>query len=171
MLEEIPDLGPRTKVVQMLARKLLQEAGAFQVPVPLDVIVQHLSETHALELERFQGIENLSGFVHVWVDEDIEGEQAIIGYNKDHPGCRQRFTISHEIGHLLMRHSCGGVGDRGTHNEREANLFAAELLMPTELVKKDFRSLQDIPKMSKLYRVSTHAMGLKLMDAKFLNLR
>lgn len=169
--EELPDLGPRKKVVQALARNLLQEAGAFRAPVPLDVVIARLRVTHALDVEGIEITERVSGLVHVWKEEGSEEEMAFIGYNRDHAGCRQRFTVGHEIGHLLMRHGCTGPTMGGYHNEKEANYFAAELLMPTELVKKDFRSLQDIPKMSKLYRVSTHAMGLKLMDAKLLNLR
>lgn len=37
---------------------------------------------------------------------------------------RQRFTVAHELGHIIMRHS--GAED----NEAEANVFASRLLMP-----------------------------------------
>jgi hypothetical protein len=46
---------------------------------------------------------------------------------------RNRWTIAHEIGHIYMKHSKDGVRE-----EREADLFAAELLMP-ELVLLELR--------------------------------
>lgn len=56
-----------------------------------------------------------------------------------------RFSIAHELGHLLCKHYVEGPGDAverlcaplqndGTTTEREADVFAAELLMPWPLV-------------------------------------
>jgi len=44
---------------------------------------------------------------------------------------RRRFNIAHELGHLVM-HPEAIPGDQ--HHEREAHLFAAELLMPEEVI-------------------------------------
>lgn len=44
---------------------------------------------------------------------------------------RRRFTLAHEIGHILLEHGCDG--DR---QEAEANCFAAELLAPRVLVHR-----------------------------------
>ncbi len=55
--------------------------------------------------------------------------------------CRIRFTLAHEVGHIRLRHfeeydlrfsGCPGLG-RGTvwRLNRESNLFAEELLMPS----------------------------------------
>ncbi len=48
----------------------------------------------------------------------------------ERPG-RRRFTLAHELGHVLLEHD--GDGDA---REREANAFAAELLMPRALVRR-----------------------------------
>lgn len=61
------------------------------------------------------------------------------------PEYRQRFTIAHEIGHILLGHE--GISHRDTSytvykdliermNEVSANAFAAELLMPERLLRK-----------------------------------
>lgn len=61
------------------------------------------------------------------------------------PEFRQRFTIAHEIGHILLGHE--GISHRDTSytiykdliermNEVSANAFAAELLMPELLLRK-----------------------------------
>lgn len=60
------------------------------------------------------------------------------------PEFRQRFTIAHEIGHILLGHE--GISHRDTSytvykgiidrmNEVSANGFAAELLMPEQLLR------------------------------------
>lgn len=69
----------------------------------------------------------------------------IIWVNKLEPEYRQRFTIAHEIGHILLGHE--GISHRDTSytvykdliermNEVSANAFAAELLMPERLLRK-----------------------------------
>jgi len=61
---------------------------------------------------------------------------------------RQRFTLAHEIGHIVLKHQ--KVGETLDYREdmenilsskpkeRDANKFAAELLMPREEFKKKF---------------------------------
>lgn len=62
-------------------------------------------------------------------------EEHVILVNENLPVVRQRFTIAHEIGHLIMGHR--GVAfktdaDSREKMELEANLFAGEILMPLE---------------------------------------
>lgn len=67
-----------------------------------------------------------------------------IRINKYEPLVRQRFTIAHEIGHILLGHK--GISYRDPNyqkyndlimraKEANANSFAAELLMPKSLVR------------------------------------
>lgn len=60
------------------------------------------------------------------------------------PPVRRRFTIAHELGHYFLHHNheesveITTVSFRGKSNsaEREADLFAAELLMPENMVRE-----------------------------------
>ncbi|WP_294796183.1 ImmA/IrrE family metallo-endopeptidase [uncultured Fenollaria sp.] len=71
-------------------------------------------------------------------------ENKIIRVNKNEPIYRQRFTIAHELGHILLGHE-GKSFRKLDHkeygdflermNEVTANSFAAELLMPEILVR------------------------------------
>lgn len=61
------------------------------------------------------------GFVELTPDGDY-----IIFYNDELPRCVQRFTIAHEIGHIVLHHFKVPIENR----EQEANMFAARLLMP-----------------------------------------
>ena len=62
------------------------------------------------------------------------GEPALIGYFPGAQGDRDRFTMAHELGHLILHTYRPQSGDP----EREANLFASALLVPME------RALTDI---------------------------
>ena len=68
----------------------------------------------------------------------------IISINEFEPDYRQRFTIAHELGHIILGHE--GISYRFSDvskykntidrmNEVAANKFAAELIMPEKLVK------------------------------------
>jgi Zn-dependent peptidase ImmA (M78 family) len=88
--------------------------------------------------------EDLAGFLY------ITGPFGRVFVNADDPVPRRRFTAGHELGHFMLhRESMGGklsFGDspatvieveNGTAAamERQANRFAAELLMPAELCR------------------------------------
>jgi Zn-dependent peptidase ImmA (M78 family)/transcriptional regulator with XRE-family HTH domain len=59
------------------------------------------------------------------------------------PGDRVRWTLAHEIGHVVMHHL------PTTDPEGEADKFAAEFLMPANEIKRDLRNLT-LPKASAL---------------------
>lgn len=164
MENNIIDLGPRKKFAQVQAQKLLKNAGVLIAPVSLQRIVEHLQTTRSLEVQKFNFSEKVSGMLVL--ERSLDYEHATIGFNENHPWCRRRFTICHEIGHLLLGHACNsGLDD---HSEREANVFANELLIPTSLIKIDFKKTPSIETLAKLYRVSTAAMTIKLMDVKLI---
>ncbi len=58
------------------------------------------------------------------------GDKAI-AFNRNASIDRQRFTLAHELGHLILDDA---------HDEKSANKFAAAFLMPEHLVKKAFKS-------------------------------
>jgi Zn-dependent peptidase ImmA (M78 family) len=115
---------------------------------------------------------------------------AVIGVNSMDAPNRQRFTIAHEIGHLLLhkdehlhvdeKSPIGLRNDRSSlaidEREIEANQFAAELLMPVELLEKDLGRLPDdieteeaVTRLARLYQVSEQAMTVRLTALKVLS--
>lgn len=115
-----------------------------------------------------------------------------IGVNSLHHPNRQRFTIAHEIGHLVMhkdlitaevhvdknfpvevpRLKRDGVAALGTDQvEIEANQFAAELLMPDELLadalddqKFDIDDESPLEKVAKKFKVSKQALEFRIRN-------
>lgn len=65
--------------------------------------------------------------------------------NKSLPGCRQRFTLAHELGHIIMHRI-----PTGEDMETEANKFASALLMPAEDIKPYLHGRLTISKLAQL---------------------
>lgn len=55
----------------------------------------------------------------------------LICFNQNNNKHRNRFTICHEIGHIVLHHIY-----RGEKLEKEANMFSARILMPMLLIKE-----------------------------------
>lgn len=62
--------------------------------------------------------------VSAWPDPT---DRPIVGYSAADPGDRQRFTLAHELGHLVLHN---GPAPPGRDFEDEAHAFAGALLMP-----------------------------------------
>ncbi len=67
----------------------------------------------------------------------------VICLNGSHPGSRRRFTLAHELGHIVLRHesSIGADEEERERLEREADAFASELLMPQADARRELRSV------------------------------
>jgi hypothetical protein len=102
-----------------------------------------------------------------------------IWVRRDEPAPRRRFTVAHEVGHHLL-HSDGAAvlcrpadvettrGDLRAR-EREANRFAAELLMPEAMVREAAdREGPDPIALAGRFGVSDVAMGFRLVTLGYL---
>jgi len=127
------------------------------------------------------------------LDSDISGlfvikdNEAYIRYNARESKQRQRFTIAHELGHFVLhkdtplfiskkdnvmyRNLDSSTGE--IKREREANSFAASLLMPRKLVLEEIKK---IPKkathnpssyLAEKFEVSEQAMTFRLANLGF----
>lgn len=164
------------------AETLLAEAERNLLPIDVEGIARTAGAT--LAFEPFDG--DVSGFLV------RNGGQTVIGVNSAHPNTRQRFTIAHEIGHLKLHEGHPLIVDKLVRvnmrraaslptgkEEVEANKFAAQLLMPTGQLRREFGKL--IPKrgpisadvlvaqLSKTFRVSPPAMTYRLQELNLLS--
>lgn len=67
---------------------------------------------------------------------------AIIVVNKNFSNDRKRFTIAHELGHILMHNENNFPISSFRDKEKEANQFASEFLMPEKSIKNILRNLR-----------------------------
>lgn len=94
------------------------------------------------------------------------GLPPLIVLNADQPGDRSRFTLAHELGHLVMHHN------QPTQNmEQQANEFASCLLMPARDIQPYFAQRRiDLRLFAELKPVWRVSMASLLMRARSLNL-
>jgi Zn-dependent peptidase ImmA (M78 family) len=90
----------------------------------------------------------------------VPGIPPLLFLNKNVSGCRHRFNIAHELGHLVMHAAAAGPG---SSPEDEANTFAAEFLMPRTLIRSDLRNLdlQAAQRLKQVWGVSMAAIILR----------
>jgi len=95
----------------------------------------------------------------------------VIQYNRADALVRRRFTVAHELGHFVLGHENAPRADPAmfgasvsTPIEREANQFAAELLMPADAVKKIALSgrMRSVEELADAFKVSRVAMNYRL---------
>lgn len=163
--DNLPDLGARKLLARSLARKLIKNAGVVTAPVSLQKIIEHLQIERSVKVYKIPLGEAVSGLLVVC--KSVDDEYASIAFNENHPWCRRRFTLAHEIGHFLLGHACSGSGF-GLHNEKEANVFASELLMPASMIKVDYKKIQNLTELCKIYRVSKEAMTIRIMESHLI---
>jgi len=177
----------RRKQIRQLVESLLAQHKIKDGPVPVDMIAQTLG----IEIKLDKVDDGLSGFIV----RDRQSKKAIIGANKSHHLHRRRFTIAHELGHFLLHegHTVHLDENRGAfrinlrsaesasgedNDEKEANLFAAELLMPVaflqqDLLGKDLDLLDDsdfLDKLARKYKVSVQALTFRLAYLRYITL-
>lgn len=107
----------------------------------------------------------------------------------DHPN-RKRFTFAHELWHFflhadklkwnyrifidteytktLFRKTTIDIKEEDKPLEAEANLFAAELLMPEDVVKKAYHEIWSVEILSDIFKVSIEAMRIRLSNLNLL---
>lgn len=102
-------------------------------------------------------------------------DRAVIEVSRGDPRHRQRFTIAHEMGHYVLDHNPvysmaddRELSDPRQTNEREADIFAAEMLMPEEWMREDWKGLRNARKMATLYYVSEEAMWYRLEELRLM---
>jgi len=105
-----------------------------------------------------------------------KNNQYYIEANRNHHPNRRRFTVAHELGHYLLHKDVldekGEILERSDkiyneeelQMEREANEFAAELLMPEYKIKELFKDIKMITKLAEYFFVSEIALECRLIN-------
>lgn len=166
---------PNQQRARSAAQALLSDFGVKAAPVPVERIIK--SRSIVLQFAPLE--EDLSGMAY------IKDGVGIIGVNALHHPNRQRFSAAHELGHHVLHadeirraiHVDKGsvlyrddLSSKGTDAlEVEANAFAAELLMPSDLVKDaigaggvDIEDDASVEAMARKFRVSPGAFRWRL---------
>jgi len=173
-------MGIRRRKIESLIEELLDRYDIAEAPVP----VEQIAKAEGARIF-YQSLEDdVSGFLY------RDQTEMVIGVNTHHAPVRQNFTTAHELGHMLLHdqeqlhvdHAFrvrlrNDVSSQGTDDyEREANFFAASLLMPRGFIERDlqdeeFVNLLDDDFLTDLaykYGVSTKALINRLKNLGYI---
>lgn len=172
---------------RLSGRRVWEDFGSPELPVPIERIIK--SQNISVRFSPFD--DELSGMAV------IKDGQAVIGVNALHHPNRQRFTMAHELGHHVMHSDRligtvhldkgfelwrgegptllrGAMASQGVDTiEIEANAFASEILLPTDLITKidelmrfDLDDEVTLLKFSKRFKVSPAALRFRLLSLR-----
>ena len=155
-----PGGGRIFKLVRSLANRYPAEARIDRPPVPTTLITQAYDnlpiEVRQLPLKAYHGA--------VWRLSDCW----IVQLSSNDTPARQRFTLYHEIFHILAHCKATPVFKKvasrrdGSFNELLADHFSAVILMPKEWIMKIWPEVKDIRQMAAIFDVPQPVMWLAI---------
>jgi Zn-dependent peptidase ImmA (M78 family) len=172
---DLADVGSPDRLVV----EILKAEPDLPIPVPIEQLALQLGITEIREMES-------DGFVGGLITNDTKSTGVIL-VNQNLQRGRRRFTIGHELGHLLIpTHKPGNddkflcslqdlleldpkVAESRKRWEAEANRFSSLLLVPPPKFRKEANAskdpdLHEIVKLARRYEVSKEVAGRAYVD-------
>ncbi len=162
------------KLITSRVSSILKKLPEITIPIKIEEIVR----MRGIKIMPYPLGDDVSGLLA------IQDGQATIGYNKNEPMVRRRFTIAHELGHFelhrdqsnlfvdkefIYRSENSGNTPANQIMEKEANAFASAILMPSDQLRKtiqrmelDFSDGESIKELARMFEVSTTAMSIRI---------
>ncbi len=156
---------PNYGLAQSRALELLFNAGIGVPPVnPISIAEEILKIPVRFVTFKASESERISGF--------YDGEDDVIVVNRDEFPLRQTFTIAHELGHKVLHEEWARSSEyqvllrnpleqNRDFREKEADAFAANLLMPRFMMDEYYSDLSH-SELSRLFAVSVPAIKARL---------
>ena len=153
-----------TQRVQDIARRVRFALGVPDGPIT--DIADTLEKNGIIIIEVNTDMEKFSG-----MSAQTQNGVKIIFLNGNMSNDRKRFTIAHELGHIVMHIPFIAISeDRNLENE--ANIFAGEFLMPYKDFRKDvsqYLSYNDLDMLKKYWRTSKQAIIRKAYQNQIIS--
>ncbi len=143
-----------------VARLLRQQWGLPMGPV--QNVINTVEHAGAVAYALAFGTHNLDAISQV-----APGCPPLIFINSDIPADRLRFTLMHEIGHIVMHQM------PSDEMEAQADRFAAEFLMPADEIATSLRNIRlpQLPALKTLWKVSMAAIVKRAFDLQKISER
>lgn len=159
-------MGRIFNLVSRLAVKYQTEAGIDCLPVSTDLIT-HGGDNLPIEVQELPFKAHHGA---IWRLNDCW----LVQLNSNDPRPRKRFTLYHEIFHILAHCKATPVfkktssSPEGSFNELLADHFAANILMPERQVKMVWPEVQDLDQMATIFDVPKSVVWFALKQLRFV---
>jgi Zn-dependent peptidase ImmA (M78 family)/DNA-binding XRE family transcriptional regulator len=159
---------PRLAEDPIIAARITRSVMGLQPDQPIPNLMRRLERIGVLIFVLPLPIEGLDAF-SAW--SACTDTPPVIGILETTKGDRQRFSLAHETGELVVNYQ-----PRGTlaEMERRANAFAAELLLPEEAMRKEFVppvTLLSVAEMKPRWGVSIQALLIRARELGIISPR
>ena len=158
----LPTLSPKEYPIKDIAATIRQKLGIGYGPVPN---LTSILEKNGILVFKFDfGTNQLDGLSSI-----TSSGHKIIFLNNQMPNDRNRFSLAHEIGHIVMHIGQGQPGSEEL--EREANEFASAFLMPEDEIGIMLANLNlaTLAELKRRCRVSMRALIRRARDLNCLS--
>ena len=148
--------------VKDIANKVRYQLKVFNGAVPN---LSTLLENNGVIIIKFDfGTEKIDGLTTI-----TDSDRKVIFINNQMPNDRIRFSIAHELGHLVMH--LGNPPCSSDEAERQADEFASEFLMPQNEIMPMLQNInmQTLGMLKKKWRVSMHALVRRAKDLETIS--
>ncbi len=148
---------PRYPLCHQVAREAMTDFSRIKMDIEPPIPIESLASSLGFQVVRLFTVgDEFSGLV--------SPRHKLIGINGNHHRHRQRFTIAHEVGHMLLKHP---AESRCTVKEIllyniEADACASELLVPQSLLSGWLRKTSQVSFLARLFDVSEEAIERKM---------
>lgn len=139
--------------IEQAATEIRCKWNLGEAPIPQ---LTELLEDHGFKIYEVDGDDNFSGLSGY-----AEGlEIPVIAVSKHGDCVRKRFTIAHELAHLLLDFSDCGEKD----HEKLCHAFAGALLLPEKIIREEFGGIRkrltqwELKKLKGIYGISMQAI-------------
>jgi hypothetical protein len=145
------------------ARVLLEDCQINSIPVDLSRLAKYVGIRRVTEIDT-----RLDGQLF-----ELETGGYEVALSRSAPASRKRFTLAHEIAHLLLfPHQA--THHAGRETEDLCNVAAAELLIPSRILARFFPvghavGIRSFLKVPRLFRCSMEAAGWKIFNSGFVS--
>ena len=137
--------------VEQVADQLRErwQLGLNPLPNLVDVLESHgvlVIITEVDDLDKFDGLQAKVA------------EQPVVVVSSNWPGDRQRFTLAHELGHLLLDNRLSSELD----HEKACNRFASALILPADSIRRHLGEKRHNLEVRELYLLK-HEFGISML--------
>src|SRR5262245_40064419 len=166
-LTQVPLTLPRCSREPDVAARQVRAALKLPPDEPIPNLINAVERSGVLVLALPETAISLDAF-SLWVGPN--SATPIIMISGDKPGDRCRYTIAHDLGHLAMLHP----NRFRAEEEREANRFAGELLLPEKAMRREILTpvtLSSIAVLKPRWGVSVQALIRRAYELNILSER
>ena len=153
----LPSLSSVKYPIKDIAATIRQKLGISYGPVPN--LTALLEKNGVLVFKLDFGTDQLDGLSSI-----TNSGHKVIFLNSQMPNDRNRFSLAHEVGHIVMHVGQGLPGSEEL--EREANEFASDFLMPEDQIGEMLTNLSfsSLAELKRRWKVSMRALIRRARD-------